>query len=36
MAAATEAFKGTKGSYQAKIVFYRDGIGECQVEGICC
>jgi hypothetical protein len=32
MAAATEAFKRTNGSYPAQIIFYRDGVGEGQVE----
>lgn len=35
MAAAIEAFKRTNGSYPAQIIFYRDGVGEGQVEGIC-
>lgn len=35
MAAAIEAFKRTNASYPAQIIFYRDGVGEGQVEGIC-
>merc|ERR1711903_271361 len=30
-----EAFKRTNGSYPAQIIFYRDGVGEGQVEGVC-
>ena len=35
MSSACEAFKRTNGSYPAQIIFYRDGVGEGQVEGVC-
>lgn len=35
MAGALEAFKKQNGSYPARIIFYRDGVGEGQIEGIC-
>ena len=35
MSNACEAFKRTNGNYPAQIIFYRDGVGEGQVEGLC-
>lgn len=35
MNGACEAFKRANGSYPDQIIFYRDGVGEGQVEGIC-
>ena len=35
MSKALEAFKRQNGSYPTKIIFYRDGVGEGQVQGIC-
>lgn len=35
MASACEAFKRANGAYPAQIIFYRDGVGEGQVEGVC-
>jgi len=35
MTGALEAFKKNNGQYPARIIFYRDGVGEGQVEGIC-
>ena len=35
MNAACEAFKRANGAYPAQIIFYRDGVGEGQVEGVC-
>ena len=35
MSSAVEAFKRTNGSYPAQIIFYRDGVGEGQDEGVC-
>jgi len=35
MASACEAFKRANGAYPARIIFYRDGVGEGQIEGIC-
>ena len=35
MSGACEAFKKANGAYPAQIIFYRDGVGEGQVEGIC-
>jgi aubergine len=32
---ALEAFKKNNGTYPARIIFYRDGVGEGQVQGIC-
>ena len=35
MRGAVEAFKRANGTYPAQIIFYRDGVGEGQVEGVC-
>jgi len=35
MTNAIEAFKRNNGAAPAKIIFYRDGVGEGQVQGIC-
>lgn len=35
MTGACEAFKRSNGAFPARIVFYRDGVGEGQVEGVC-
>lgn len=35
MTSACEAFKRANGTYPARIIFYRDGVGEGQVEGLC-
>ena len=35
MVKALDAFKRQNGGYPSKIVFYRDGVGEGQVQGIC-
>ena len=35
MAGACEAFKRANQRYPARIVFYRDGVGEGQIEGVC-
>jgi aubergine-like protein len=35
MSAACEAFKRSNGAYPAQIIFYRDGVGEGQIEGVC-
>lgn len=35
MSKALEAFKRQNGSHPTKIIFYRDGVGEGQVQGIC-
>lgn len=35
MGGACEAFKRANGAYPAQIIFYRDGVGEGQVEGVC-
>ena len=35
MQGALEAFKKANGSYPARVVFYRDGVGEGQIDGIC-
>ena len=35
MVKALDAFKRQNGSYPSKIIFYRDGVGEGQVQGIC-
>jgi aubergine-like protein len=35
MRSACEAFKRCNGAFPAQIIFYRDGVGEGQVEGIC-
>jgi len=35
MVKALEAFKRHNGSSPSKIIFYRDGVGEGQVQGIC-
>jgi len=32
---ACAAFKRTNGTFPARIIFYRDGVGEGQVEGVC-
>ena len=35
MSNAVEAFKRANGTYPAQIIFYRDGVGEGQIEGVC-
>jgi len=35
MTSAVEAFKRANGCYPAQIIFYRDGVAEGQIEGIC-
>lgn len=35
MTNALEAFKRNNGAFPAKLIFYRDGVGEGQVQGIC-
>jgi aubergine len=35
MTGALESFKKCNGAYPARIIFYRDGVGEGQVSGIC-
>ena len=35
MTSAIEAFKRNNGTAPTKIIFYRDGVGEGQVQGIC-
>lgn len=35
MVRALEAFKKNNGTLPARIIFYRDGVGEGQVQGIC-
>lgn len=35
MTNAVEAFKKANGSYPERIIFYRDGVGEGQVQGVC-
>ena len=35
MTNACEAFKRANGTYPAQIIFYRDGVGEGQIEGVC-
>ena len=35
MTKACEAFKKSNGRYPERIIFYRDGVGEGQVQGIC-
>jgi aubergine-like protein len=35
MSNACEAFKRANGSFPERIVFYRDGVGEGQVDGVC-
>lgn len=35
MSNACEAFKRANGTYPAQVIFYRDGVGEGQVEAIC-
>jgi hypothetical protein len=35
MANAVEAFKKANGSYPERLIFYRDGVGEGQVQGVC-
>jgi aubergine-like protein len=35
MANAVDAFKRANGDYPKQIIFYRDGVGEGQIEGIC-
>jgi len=32
---AMEAFKKNNGAYPARVIFYRDGVGEGQVQGVC-
>lgn len=35
MTSAIEAFKRNNGAPPSKIIFYRDGVGEGQLQGIC-
>lgn len=35
MTNAAEAFKRSNGTYPSQIIFYRDGVGEGQIEGVC-
>lgn len=35
MVNALESFKKRNGAYPARVIFYRDGVGEGQVSGIC-
>lgn len=35
MSSACEAFKKANGSFPERIIFYRDGVGEGQIEGVC-
>lgn len=35
MSGALEAFKKHNGQYPARLIFYRDGVGEGQIEGLC-
>jgi len=35
MTSAIEAFKRNNGAAPSKIIFYRDGVGEGQVQGVC-
>jgi len=35
MQKALEAFKKNNGAFPARIIFYRDGVGEGQVQGVC-
>jgi hypothetical protein len=35
MVNALESFKKRNGAYPARVIFYRDGVGEGQVQGIC-
>jgi len=35
MKTALDAFKKNNGTYPARVIFYRDGVGEGQVNGIC-
>lgn len=35
MSSACEAFKRANGAFPARIIFYRDGVGEGQVQGVC-
>ena len=35
MTSACEAFKRANGAFPAQIIFYRDGVGEGQIEGVC-
>lgn len=35
MQKALEAFKKNNGSFPTRIIFYRDGVGEGQVQGVC-
>lgn len=35
MSNACEAFKRVNGTYPAQIIFYRDGVGEGQIQGVC-
>ena len=32
---ACAAFKRTNGTFPARVIFYRDGVGEGQIEGVC-
>jgi aubergine-like protein len=35
MTNALEAFKRVNGAYPAQVIFYRDGVGEGQIQGVC-
>lgn len=35
MNSALEAFKRNNGAYPSRVIFYRDGVGEGQIQGIC-
>ena len=35
MTGALDSFKRCQGRYPSQIIFYRDGVGEGQVTGIC-
>jgi len=35
MVNALDNFKRINGAYPARLIFYRDGVGEGQVQGIC-
>ena len=35
MKTALESFKKHNGAYPSRVLFYRDGVGEGQVQGIC-
>jgi len=35
MSSACQAFKRANGTYPAQVIFYRDGVGEGQIAGVC-